>query len=170
MTSPPAPPGMKRAVFLRRLAWESARSGTIASLAMMPVGGLFRLLDLRVGHYGRRLAELLFGNPPEPTFRAILLAQHFVIGWLSAAPLLLLLARSPLRVSPWAAGTLYGVAYYVAINSLLLPWSFGEPTPWQLGFDTIYPSLVVHIVFGLSIAWTSRRFVAAARPPVLRSD
>lgn len=156
---------MKRADVLRRLAWESVRSGTIASLAMMPVGGLFRLLDLRIGHYGRKLAEWLLGDlsVPEPAFRAILLAEHFVIGWISAAPLLLMLVWAGPRASRWVAGTLYGMAYYVAINSLLLPWTFGEPTPWQLGFDTIYPSLVVHVVFGLSIAWTSRRFVAAAR-------
>ena len=43
---------MIRPGFIRRLVWESLRSGTIASLAMMPFGLLFRALDLRVGLIG----------------------------------------------------------------------------------------------------------------------
>ena len=42
---------------------ESVRSGTIASLAMMPFGFLFKLLDLRVGYYGPKLAALVFDEP-----------------------------------------------------------------------------------------------------------
>jgi hypothetical protein len=55
---------------------ESVRSGTIASLAMMAFGFLFQFLDLRVGHYGPKLASLLFGHPAP----LVLLLQHLVIG------------------------------------------------------------------------------------------
>ena len=34
----------------------------------------------------------------------------------------------------------------------------GDAFPWQLGWSTIYPSLVVHLVFGVSIALTARMF------------
>jgi len=43
--------------------------------------------------------------------------------------------------------------------SVALLWFFGDPTPWQLGFETIYPSLLVHTIYGLSVALTSRAFV-----------
>ncbi|MEK6805745.1 MAG: hypothetical protein AABY95_03750 [Pseudomonadota bacterium] len=145
--------------FLGGLAWESIRSGTIASLIMMPFGLLFRMLDLRIGHYGKKLIEVMFGELPLALFRTLVLSEHFIIGWLSTAPLLLLLIHFGQRLSIWIIGTLYGVAYYVAINSLFLPWCFDELTPWQLGIHAVYPSLIVHLVFGLSIVWTSRRFV-----------
>ncbi len=154
---------MKRRLFLRRLAWESLRSGTIASLAMMPFGLLFRALDLRIGHYGARLVEVTFGELPIAGFRALVLAEHFVVGWLTTWPLLLMLIWIGRRIPAWVTGLIYGAAYYVVINSLLLPLAFGDSTPWQLGFSTIYPSLIVHLVFGLSIAWTSRSLVAATR-------
>ena len=148
--------------FVRQLVRESLRSGTIASLVMMPFGLLFRLLDLRIGHYGKKLVEVTFGDLPLAWFRALVLAEHFVIGWVTTAPLLLALVWIGPRLPAWIGGALYGAGYYVAINSLLLPLSFGDPTPWQLGPGTILPSLVVHLAFGLSIAWTSRRFVSLA--------
>lgn len=136
---------------------ESLRSGSIASIAMMPVGSVFKSLHLRVGHYGPKLAETLFGNPPE----ILLFAQHLAIGCLSAIPLLLALTALKDRVSPILVGTGYGVGYYLLVNSLALPLAFGDPTPWELGLDFVYPSLVVHIVFGASIGLTSRKFVRA---------
>lgn len=154
--------GIRGAGFARRLAWESLRSGTIASLAMIPFGLAFRALDVRIGHYGQKLAELTFGSLPPLPFRVVVLAEHFVIGWLSAAPLLVLLVALGRRLPALATGAAYGAAYYVALNSLLLPWAFGDPTPWRLGFQTILPSLVVHLVFGISISVTSRRFVVGS--------
>ncbi len=151
---------MNASHFAGRLAWESLRSGTIASLAMIPFGLLFRALDLRIGHYGKRLVEVSLGELPVTALRILVLAEHFVIGWLTTWPLLLMLIWVGTRVPAWTTGLAYGAAYYVAINSLLLPLAFGDPTPWQLGISTIYPSLIVHLVFGVSIAWTSKRFVA----------
>ncbi len=135
---------------------ESIRSGTIASLVMMPLGFVFQLFDLRVGHYGPKLAELLFGEPT--TF--ILLSQHFIIGWISTFPLLVILIYLHRLAAPVAIGAAYGAAYYVVINSLALPLYFNDPTPWHLGINVIYPSLLVHLIFGASIGFTARKFIA----------
>lgn len=146
----------------RDLLAESIRSGTIASLLMMPFGFLFRVLDLRIGHYGKKLVEVAFGELPLPLFRTLVIAEHFLIGWLSTAPLLIALLFTPARSSKsllWL-GLAYGAGYYVVLNSWLLPVAFGDPSPWALGFNHIYPSLIVHLVFGVSIAFTAQRFVA----------
>ena len=140
-----------------KLMIESVRSGTIASLAMMPLGVLFKTLDLRVGYYGPKLGALLFDNPTQ----LVLFAQHLVLGWVSALPLLVLLIRLHAAPRPVAVGAAYGAAYYVLMNSLALPLFFGDATPWRLGFDYIYPSLIIHLVFGVSVALTSRRYVAS---------
>ena len=138
------------------LALEALRSGTIASLAMIPFGLLFKSMGLRVGHYGPKVGEALFGHQPDPWMPVLLLVQHFVIGWLSALPLLMFwLWRAPQAIR-LGDGLLYGLAYYLAVNALALPWLFGDAFPWQLGWSTIYPSLVVHLVFGVSIALTAR--------------
>ena len=138
------------------LALEALRSGTIASLAMIPFGLLFKSMGLRVGHYGPKVGEALFGHQPDPWMPV--LVQHFVIGWLSALPLLMFwLWRAP-RANRLGDGLLYGLAYYLAVNALALPWLFGDAFPWQLGWSTIYPNLVVHLVFGVSIALTARMF------------
>lgn len=146
---------------LKGLAKESVRSGTIASIAMIPFGFLFQLLGLRVGHYGKKLLEVFFTDLPELTFRLLMFIEHFAIGWLSAAPLLILLVLSKTRLPAWSVGAIYGVVYYVVLNSLALPLSFGDRTPWALGFSVMYPSLIIHIVFGISIALTSKRFVCS---------
>lgn len=144
---------------------EILRSGTIASLVMMPPGFVFQALGLRVGHYGPKFAGLLV-DAPTPAY---LFAQHLVLGWVSAVPLLAWLTRAWASRHPVTAGAVYGAAYYVAVNSLGLPWWFGDPTPWQIGPATVIPSLVVHLVYGASIGYTAARFgfVAQARrtPP-----
>ena len=91
----------------------------------------------------------------------LMLIEHFVIGWLSAAPLLVLLVLLKKRLPAWAVGAIYGLCYYVVLNSLALPLIFGDQTPWALGFSVMYPSLVIHIVFGVSISLTATRFVAS---------
>jgi uncharacterized membrane protein YagU involved in acid resistance len=135
---------------------ESILSGTIASLVMMPFGLMFQYFGQRVGHYGPKLAAQLFDHPT----LVIQFAQHLVIGWLSTLPLLLILLRFHRHFSTVAIGAAYGIAYYVLINSLALPFYFGDLTPWQLGFSSIYPSLTIHLVFGASIGFTARKYVA----------
>jgi uncharacterized membrane protein YagU involved in acid resistance len=136
-----------------RIIIESIKLGTIASLAMMPFGFIFRVAELRVGHYGPKFAGL-FVDDPSPLF---LFAQHIVLGWLSALPLIafFVLCRVPTLHLGW--GALYGVLYYIAVNSLMLPLYFGDPLPWQLGIATIIPSLVVHIVFGATLGLFGRK-------------
>jgi uncharacterized membrane protein YagU involved in acid resistance len=122
---------------------------------MVPFGLAFRAADMRVGHYGPKFAALYMDDPSP----LAMFVQHLVIGWASALPFLWLLDRFPARVSPVVAGVLYGVAYYVAINSLALPLAFGDPLPWQLGIATIVPSLTVHVAFGLSLGITGARLL-----------
>jgi len=135
---------------------ETIISGTIASIVMMPVGFLFQYIGLRVGHYGPKLAALMFTEPGP----FILLSQHLLIGWLSTLPLLLILLRLQRLSSPVTIGAVYGMGYYVLINSLALPLYFGDLTPWQIGFNVIYPSLIVHLVFGASIGFTAKKYIA----------
>ncbi len=144
---------------IQRLFFETLRSGTIASIAMMPFGFAFRALGLRVGHYGPKFAAL-FVSDPGPVF---LFLQHIVLGWLSAAPLVLLLCFRVIRLAPVAIGSVYGVAYYVAVNSLALPLYFGDALPWQKGLATVLPSLVVHAVFGACVGYFARHLSPHAR-------
>lgn len=137
---------------------EALRSGTIASLVMMPPGLLFQALGWRVGHYGPKFAAL-WASEPGPL---LLIAQHLVIGWVSAIPLLWAMRFSAVARRSVLAGTGYGLLYYVVVNSLGLPLYFGDPLPWQLGLRTVVPSLIVHLVFGASIGWTARRFARAS--------
>ena len=140
---------------------ESVRSGTIAALVIVPLSPLFKAAGLRIGHYGPKFAALFFDDP-QPW---LLFIQHLVVGWLSALPLLVILARSGAGKRPLLAGAAYGAVYYVVVNSLALPIYFGDPTPWQLGAATVLPSLVGHIIFGASIGLSSKRFVASVAEP-----
>lgn len=137
---------------------ECIRTGSIASIAIMPVGYVFKSLGLRIGHYGPKFAEALFGSTAQP----LLLIQHLVIGWFSAAPFLLalLLIGQKKRITFTLLGGLYGAAYYVLVNSLALPIIFADPTPWQLGFSFIYPSLIGHIAFGVCLGLTVRKAIS----------
>lgn len=137
---------------LRALILKSVTTGTFAALAMVPFGFAFRMAGMRVGHYGPKFAELYSTNPGP----ALLFAQHIVLGWISAMPLVWALAgvRSP--AVALFMGAAYGVAYYVVINALALPIYFGDALPWNLGLPTVVPSLVVHAVFGFAVAYAER--------------
>ena len=135
---------------------EALRSGTIASLVIVPLSPLFKAMGLRIGHYGPKFAALFIDNP-QPWH---LFVQHLLIGWLSALPLLVVLLLTRAARWPVLAGTAYGAGYYVAVNSLALPLYFGDPTPWQLGWSTVLPSLLGHVAYGACIGFVSRNFVA----------
>ena len=143
----------------RALLIESVRSGTIASLAIIPLGFLFRAAGLRIGHYGPKFAALFIDAPQEWQ----LFAQHLLIGWISALPLLAMLMHTVAGRWPLTASSAYGAMFYVVVNSLALPLYFGDLTPWQLGWSTIYPSLIGHIAFGVAIGLSARSFVAYSR-------
>jgi uncharacterized membrane protein YagU involved in acid resistance len=123
---------------------------------MIPFAAAFRLLGLRVNEYGRKTLEWIVGDLSGPHQLILTLVQHLVISWIAAAPLLLLLPALADRRARLLAGAAYGAAFYVAFNSFALPLAFGDPTPWQLGLATVYPSLFIHLVYGLTVAAMAR--------------
>jgi len=146
--------------FVSGLLKETLRSGVIAALVMMPFGLFFKKIGLRINEYGPKTIQIIFGDlqpGPQITFGII---EHFLISWMVAVPLLLILLWTNKRISTLLIGPVYGIVFYVIMNSLALPWFFGDPTPWQLGFETVYPSLFVHAIYGLSVALTSRAFIS----------
>ena len=145
---------------IKALLVESFRSGTIASVAIVPLSPIFKAAGLRIGHYGPKFAGL-YVSDPQPW---LLFVQHLVIGWVSALPLLLVLLFTQAERWPVMTGAAYGAAYYVAINSLALPIYINDPLPWQLGASTVLPSLIGHVIFGAVIGWTSRHFVTRTNP------
>lgn len=141
---------------LLALVRETLRSGTLAGVAMIPFAALFRAFGLRVNEYGRKTLELVVGDVAPPLQYALSFAQHMLISWFAAVPLLWVLGRIDDRRTRVALGALYGAAFYVAMNSLALPLFFGDPTPWQLGFATVVPSLFIHLVYGVVLGWVAR--------------
>jgi hypothetical protein len=135
---------------------EALRSGTLAGLAMIPFAALFRATGLRINEYGRKTLELVFGELAPPLHGVLTFAQHLLISWCAALPLLLLLERTPARGRRVLVGALYGAAFYAVVNAWALPRYFGDPTPWQLGFETVTPSLAIHLVYGVVIGLVAR--------------
>ena len=143
---------------------EALRSGSIAAIAMIPFALLFSALGMRINEFGRKVIQLLFSDFSPGIQFALFVIEHFVLSWFFAIPLLLLLKFFRRRISYLFLGIVYGAIFYILINSLLLPALFSQSTPWKLGFTkTILPSLVVHIVYGLSVAISSRRFIKENR-------
>jgi uncharacterized membrane protein YagU involved in acid resistance len=137
-----------------RRTLESLVAGSVGALAMMPFGFFFRALEMRVGHYGPKFAELYLSSPGP----AALFIQHMVIGWVSAVPLSLLSLHQMSRTAVSLAGVTYGAVYYVLVNSLALPLYFGDKLPLSLGWQVVVPSLVVHVVFGIAVALMAQSF------------
>jgi hypothetical protein len=134
------------------LAFDAVRSGTIAGVAMIPFAALFRAAGLRINEYGRKTLELVVGQVPPRLHDLLTFIEHLIISCIAAVPLLLLLSRFSDRRTRVIAGALYGLAFYVVVNSILLPWAFGDPTPWHLGVAAVYPSLLVHLVYGVGVS------------------
>jgi len=151
MTSP-----NPRWIELRALARDTLRSGTLAGLAMIPFAALFRAFGLRINEYGRKTLELVVGDVAPPLHYVLTFAQHLLISWFAAVPLLWLLGRIGDRRTRVLVGAAYGAAFYVVMNSLALPFYFGDPTPWELGAETVYPSLTIHLVYGVVLGLLAR--------------
>ena len=146
---------------MRTLTLESIIAGTAGALAMMPAGLVFRALDMRVGHYGPKFAEL-YMSAPGPV---ALFFQHLVLGWISAIPLCLFSLSKRSLAYTLVLGCAYGALYYVLINSFALPVYFGDSLPWSLGISVVFPSLAIHMIFGAVVAasikiWRSRHGAA----------
>lgn len=124
---------------------------------MIPFAAVFRAQGLRINEYGRKVLELVVGEVAHPLHDVLTFVEHMVISCLAALPLLLVLDRIAGRGRRALVGALYGASFYVAINSLALPLLFGDPTPWQMGLQVVYPSLVIHLVYGVTLALIARR-------------
>lgn len=135
---------------------EAFRTGTVGGLVMIPFALLFRALGLRVNEYGRQTIEFVVGEVTPPLDSLLALVQHLAISWVVAVPLLLLLGRFSRKRDRLLIGLAYGAGFYVAVNSLALPLAFGDPTPWRLGFTVVYPSLVIHLAYGFTVALFAR--------------
>jgi len=135
---------------------EALRAGTIAGVAMIPFAAVFRARGLRINEYGRKTLALVVGEVPPRLHDLLTFIQHLLISWAVAVPLLVVLRGIADRRARLLAGAAYGAAFYVVVNAWALPWVFGDPTPWTLGIDTIYPSLVVHLVYGVVLALAAR--------------
>jgi uncharacterized membrane protein YagU involved in acid resistance len=145
---------------------EVLRSGTLAGVAMVPFAAIFRALGLRINEYGRKTLELVVGEVASPLHDVLTFIQHLMISWIAAVPLIWLLARIEGRGARVAMGALYGGGFYVVVNSWALPLVFGDPTPWSLGLATVYPSVVVHLVYGIVLGLTARTPVVPRGAPV----
>lgn len=134
-------------------------AGTVGALAM-PVAGTATkpFLGWHVWLYGKRVASMYIAEP-----NALhLLVQSFLLAWLAATPLVwLLLRRSP--AWPLLVGAGYGGAYYAVTNMVALPLFFGDPLPWQQSTAHLVQPLIVHVAFGVGVAWVARR--SAGAPP-----
>jgi uncharacterized membrane protein YagU involved in acid resistance len=129
---------------------------------MMPFGFAFRAAGLRINEYGPKTLALLLPDLVPPMLAIAGFVQHLVISWGAALPFLAALAPGSSRRARLLAGAAYGAGFYAAVNSLALPIAFGDPTPWELGFRTVAPSLVVHVVYGAVLALAAR----SGRPEV----
>ncbi len=141
---------------VRAVVREALRSGTIAGVAMIPFAAVFRSFGLRVNEYGPKTLQLLVADAPAPFQSLLILIQHIVISWFAAVPLVVGLSGTSDRPIRVLVGALYGAAFYIVVNSLALPFAFGDATPWSLGLVTVYPSLIVHVVFGVAVALGAR--------------
>lgn len=136
---------------------EALRSGSLAGIAMIPFAAVFRARGLRINEYGRKTLELVVGQVPPRLHDALTFVQHLVISWILAVPILLVLRGVEDRRRAALLGMAYGAAMYALLNAWALPLAFGDPAPWRLGFDVVYPSLVVHLVYGAVLGWLATK-------------
>jgi hypothetical protein len=138
-------------------------AGIAGAVAMIPPGLALSAAGFEVNRYGVLLAQQLMGivtRPPLP----VLLVLHLIIGVAGAVPLAALWwARGvPGMAGRSLVGASYGAAYWLVVNSLLLPTLYGRPFPWTEGAASVWPSLVVHLVYGTVTA------LGLARLPSMR--
>ena len=136
---------------------ETMRAGVLAGLAMIPFAAIFRARGLRVNEYGRKTLALLISHESPTVHWLLVFTQHLVISVVAAAPLIWILQRIQGRAARILLGTLYGSCFYVLVNAQALPSLFGDPSPFELGFEVVYPSLVIHTVYGFvlgCVAWS----------------
>lgn len=136
-------------------------SGSMGALAMIPVGlVVMQVPGVGVNVYGELLAHQVFGS----TTWWALLAVHLGVGWIAALPVAAAgwwLARTGAApLGAWLAllaGFAYGAGMWLVLNSIVLPWVYGHASPWATGWAAIWPSLLVHLVYGGATAYSVAR-------------
>lgn len=125
-------------------------AGFVGAVAMVPVGLALSAAGFEVNRYGELLAEQLTGSRRP----AVLFALHLVIGVVSVVPLAVAAAAAlrPRRMIMLVGGAVYGAAYWLGVNALALPLLYDRPFPWMEGVASVWPSLLVHVVYGLAAA------------------
>lgn len=140
----------------RRLIGAGVIAGSVGGLAMIPFGVMLRRGGYPVNVYGPLLLEVLVGRAPVWA----LVVEHFLISWALAVPLAAL--PTPLFHHSWPISLLVGFGYgaliWALVNSLVLPAVFGHSTPWQIGWPAIWPSVLVHLVYGVAATFSVRRW------------
>lgn len=139
------------------LLGKAVRTGTVAAIAMIPFAAVFRARGLRINEYGRKTLDLVVGDVPPRVHDALTFVQHIAIGCAFAVPYFVVAGGLRDRRGGVLLGLACGGAMYALLNAWALPLAFGDPTPWRLGFDVVYPSLVVHLVYGAVLGWLATR-------------
>ena len=119
-------------------------AGLVGAVVMIPPGVIAGLLGFQVNKFGELLARQLTGGAARP----VLLVEHLLIGATRTA----------------YDGLAYGTAFWLVANTVALPLLFGQPGPWSIGPSALLPSLIVHMVYGISTGLV----LATARPEVKR--
>lgn len=129
-----------------------AVAGLSGGVAMMPVGALLRALDHDVNEYGEAVLATLTGTTSAPAEPLLAIALHLVVSCLAAIPLAVALPARATTAQASTIGLAYGGGWWATINALALPWLYRRPTPYELGWADIWPSLLVHAIFGVVAA------------------
>ena len=141
----------------KRIGVATALAGTLDILAAIG-------LTL---YYGKRtVTQMLTGVASGPfpnasgwgdAAAAVGLAVHFVLMAIMAAVFVLAADRMPaLKRSPQLWGLLYGLATYVVMNLIVVPWRF--PAAWPPSTAGIVTQLACHIfLVGIPIALIARK-------------
>lgn len=125
------------------------RAGLLAGAAMMPFGISLRAFGHPVNVYGELVVRSVLGSAPIMA----MLVLHAAVSIALAVPFVSFAPRRRLVLH----GAAYGAASWAIVNATILPLWFGRPTAWALGLSAVWPSLLVHIVYGVVLGVATAR-------------
>ncbi len=146
-----------------RIALATLISGTLDALF---ASGMTLAKGKDVGAVWRGVASGPFGDGAKDWGLGgslLGLGVHFALMALMAAVLGMLLRQPRIAAVNWAViGVIYGLATYLVMYGIVLPWRFGSPFP-QTNGAAIASALFAHVVLvGLVMSWLFRRTPAPA--------
>lgn len=134
-------------------------SGLAAGMIMVPFGLFYKnILGLSVNVYGELLVVAILGE----SSRWAIFLEHFIISGFLAIPYFVAINGNR-HIPRIPSGLIYGMSAWILINSLALPFLFSRPTPWVIGWNAIWPSLSVHLVYGLALGTIGQRKIWVTR-------